>query len=284
MNRIILPRDPRWLQIAVLGGLLLYGVFVLEFGVSAQRLAFTVGTALLCQYGLTRAFRLPRFDPKSALITSFSLTLLLRVPHDGWAMVAAALAIGSKFSIRVRGKHVFNPANFAIVALLLLDRGWVAPGQWGAVALFALVLGGAGVFVTARSERFDITAAFLAGYGALLVGRALWLGDPLSIPLHAMQNGSLILFAFFMISDPKTTPSSRAGRILFALAVAAVTYGIRFTLYRSDGVMWALCALAPLTPLFDRIFEARAYQWPTQTPTVAFGTQTQNSGEQHVAA
>lgn len=284
MTRSTLPRDPRWFQISVLLGLLLYGVFVLEFGVSAQRLGLTVVAAVLTQYVLTRASCLPRFDPKSALITSFSLTLLLRVPHDGWAVAAAALAIASKFLIRVRGKHVFNPANFAIVVLLAAGVGWVAPGQWGAPALFALVLGGAGVFVTARSERFDITAAFLGGYATLLVGRALWLGDPLTIPLHAMQNGALVLFAFFMISDPKTTPSSRAGRIVFALAVAALTYWIRFTLYRSDGVMWALGALAPLTPLIDRVFRARAYEWPESMPTVSLGTQPTPSGEQHVAA
>lgn len=284
MKRISLPRDPRWFQITVLGGLLLYGVFVLRFGVSAQQLAGTVGAALLAQWTLSRAYSLPRFDPKSALITSFSLTLLLRVPHAGWAIAAAVVAIASKFLIRHRGKHVFNPANFAITLALLAGVGWVAPGQWGAVALFALVLGGAGVFVTARSERFDITLAFLASYGALLFGRALWLGDPLTIPLHALQSGAVVLFAFFMISDPKTTPNSRAGRIAFAVLVALVTFGIRFTLYRSDGIMWALCAVSPLTPLIDHFLRARVYQWPGQfTPTVELGA-SNTTGEQHVAA
>ena len=71
-----------------------------------------------------------------------------------------------------------------------------------------------------RAARSDVTLAFLVFYLALVVGRSLWLGEPLAIPLHRLQSGALLLFAFFMISDPKTTPDSRAGRILFAALVA----------------------------------------------------------------
>ncbi|MEM6733073.1 MAG: hypothetical protein AAF658_16065, partial [Myxococcota bacterium] len=150
-----LPRDPRLLQIAILSSLVFYGIFVLEFGVPLRRLLLTVTAALACQWVCTWAVALitrlrgstspVRFDPKSAFITSLSLTLLLRVPHDGWAVAAAAMAITSKFVIRFRGKHIFNPANIAIVVCLLLGTGWVAPGQWGSFALFGLILGGCGI-------------------------------------------------------------------------------------------------------------------------------------------
>ena len=63
-----------------------------------------------------------------------------------------------------------------------------------------------------------MTLAFLAFYAGAPLGRALWLGEPLAIPLHRLESGALLLFTFFMISDPKTTPDSRAGRILFAVA------------------------------------------------------------------
>ena len=77
-----------------------------------------------------------------------------------------------------------------------------------------------------------MTYAFLGFYALLVVGRAVWLGDPLTIPLHHLQSGALLLFAFFMISDPKTTPDSRAGRVLFATLVALGAVLVQFGLYR----------------------------------------------------
>lgn len=277
--RVELPRDPRWFQIAVLAGLLAYGIVVLDFGVPALRPVAMAVTALAVQAALTWLFGLPRFDPKSPLITCLSLSLLLRTPDEQTAVVAAAIAIATKFLIRFRGKHLFNPANIAIVACLATGTGWVAPGQWGSAALFAVVLGGCGVFVTARSSRFDVTLAFLGAYAALLFGRALWLGDPLTIPFHTLQSGAVVLFAFFMISDPKTTPSSRSARILFAAFVAAVTFAIQFTLYRSDGVMWALALAALFVPVLDHIFQSERYRWPGESGLVGASVR-----RKHVAA
>lgn len=265
----LLPRDPRWLQLLVLGGLLGYGILVLEFDVSFVRSAAVVLTALAAQWCFGRWVGLPRFDAKSALITSISLNLLLRTPDTATAVGAAFLAIATKFLLRFRGQHVFNPANIAIVGCLATGRGWVTPGQWGGVAVFALALGGCGVLVTSRSARLDVTLTFLGFYGALLAGRSYWLGDPLTIPLHAMQSGALVLFAFFMISDPKTTPNSRGARIFFAVLVATITFAIRFIWYRSDGVMWALAFAALVVPVLDYFFQDERYQWPTLSSSLS---------------
>src|SRR5256885_429998 len=78
-----------------------------------------------------------------------------------------------------------------------------------------------------RAARDDVTVTFRACYAALLVGRSLWLGEPLAIPLHRLESGALVLFAFFMISDPKTTPDSRAGRVLFAALVALGAHAVQ---------------------------------------------------------
>ena len=96
------------------------------------------------------------------------------------------------------------------------------------------------------AARADVTLAFLAFYLALVFGRSLWLGEPMAIPLHRLQNGALLLFAFFMISDPKTTPDSRAGRIVFALLVALGAGFVHFKLFRNNGLLWSLaaCSLA----------------------------------------
>ena len=103
---------------------------------------------------------------------------------------------------------------------------WVSPGQWGSVAFFGFLMICVGSLVVRRAERSDVTLAFIASWIALVVGRSLWLGEPLAIPLHRLENGALLLFTFFMISDPRTTPDSRAGRIIFAALVALGAYCI----------------------------------------------------------
>ncbi len=258
-------KDPRCYQVAVLSSLLLFGVFVLDFGIDWRNALAIVTTALGVQYLGTRYVQLPRFDPLSPLITSLSLTLLLRTDVVMLASLAAVIAIGSKFLIRVGGKHVFNPANVALVSLMLAsDHAWVSSGQWGSAAIGAFALACLGFLVLTRARRAETTIAFLAFYAALLFGRAAWLGDPLSIPMHQLQNGALLIFAFFMISDPKTTPDSPLGRTLFAAIVAGVAFTIQFVYYTPNGPILALIMSAPLVPLIDRLMRGRHYEWIRQ--------------------
>ena len=264
MNVLDTLRDPRYYQVAVLTSLLTFGIAVLDFGIRWQNAVAILLTAQVVQFVGARAAGLPRFDPLSALITSLSLTLLLRTDFVALAILAAVIAIGSKFLIRVRGKHVFNPANVALVALMLTsDYAWVSSGQWGSAAIGAFTLACLGFLVLTRAKRAETTIAFLAFYGALLFGRALWLGDPLSIPLHQVQNGALLIFAFFMISDPKTTPNSPLGRALFASLVAGIAFTIQFVFYEPNGPILALVVSAPLVPLIDALLRGTHYRWET---------------------
>jgi Na+-transporting NADH:ubiquinone oxidoreductase subunit NqrB len=255
-------QDPRYYQIAVLSTLVTYGILALDFGIRLENAVAIVATALLVQFAGTRAAGLPRFDPLSPLITSLSLTLLLRTDLIALAALAALIAIASKFLVRVRDKHVFNPANIAIVTLLVAsDRAWVSSGQWGSAALGAFALACLGFIVLTRARRVESTIGFLGFYALLLFGRALWLGDPLAVPLHQLQNGALLVFAFFMISDPKTTPDTRTGRILYSLLVACVAFAIRFGLYEPHAPIFALVATAPLVPVIDRLLQGTGYRW-----------------------
>lgn len=262
MNIHFRPRDPRLYQIAVLSLLLTYGVSVLDFGIEWYNAAAILATALLVQFVGTRLASLPSFDPRSPLITALSLTLLLRTDDVLLAILAAAIAIGSKFLLRIRDKHVFNPANIALVALMLTsDRAWVSSGQWGSTVIAAFALACLGTIVLTHARRAETTVGFIAVYAALIFGRALWLEDPLSIPLHQIQNGALLLFAFFMISDPKTTPDTPAGRYVFASIVAAVAFTIQFVFYETNGPILALVMSAPLVPVIDALSRGSHYQW-----------------------
>jgi len=255
-------QDPRYYQIAVLTSLVFFGVFALDFGIRWQNASVIVAAALATQFIGTVYARLPRFDPLSPMITSLSLTLLLRTDEIGLAAAAAAIAISSKFLIRFRGKHVFNPANVALVTLMLSsDQVWVSSGQWGNAAIGAFALACLGFLVLTRARRAETTIAFLLIYAALLLGRAFWLGDPLAIPQHQLQNGALLIFAFFMISDPKTTPNTAAGRVFFAVIVAAIAFTIQFIFYEPNGPILALIISAPVVPLVDKLMRGQIYRW-----------------------
>jgi Na+-transporting NADH:ubiquinone oxidoreductase subunit NqrB len=257
--------DPRLYQIASLSTLLLYGLIWLDFDVSLSQIVITIGTALLTQYACTRFYNLPSFDPRSPLISALSLCLLLRVNDLVMAALAAFIAIASKFLVRWTGKHVFNPTNLALVLMLAAGLGWISPGQWGQVAWFGFLIACLGSLVVTRAARADVTAAFLTFYVGLLVARALRLGDPLTIPLHQIESGSLLIFAFFMISDPRTTPDSRGGRIAFAVVVALVASYVQFGLFRPNGPLWGLIVCSPLVPVIDWLLPGPRYGWSKPT-------------------
>ena len=122
--------DPRLYQIASLGTLLAYGLLGLNFDVSVLQIGLTFGTALLVQYAGARLCRLPAFDPLSAVVSAVGLCIFLRTNHPGVAALAAGIAIGSKFTIRWRKKHIFNPTNLALLVIMTSGLGWISPGQW----------------------------------------------------------------------------------------------------------------------------------------------------------
>jgi hypothetical protein len=254
--------DPRYYQIAVLGALLAYGSGILDFDLSLPRAALLIGTAVATQYACTIAWKLPVFDPRSAIISGLSLCLLLRTNSLLIAAAAAVVAVSSKFVIRVRGKHVFNPTNLAIVALMAATGdAWVSPGQWGNVAFFAFLMACLGGLVVNRAARSDVTVAFIASWTALVFARSVWLGEPLSIPLHRLENGALLLFTFFMISDPRTTPDSRAGRLVFATLIALGGWYVQFRWFRTNGLLWSLACCSMLVPLIDWLLPGQRYTW-----------------------
>lgn len=203
------------------------------------------------------------FQWKSALITSLSLSILLRANSLWFWLAAGFIAIAAKFLIRYRGKHLFNPACIGIVTVSLLfgSAAWVSPGQWGQTPIFAAFAIGFAALVLSSAKRLDIALGFLIGFAAMLFGRALYLGDPMTIPMHQMQSGALLVFAFFMITDPRSTPDSRIARLVFAFAVAALAAWLSWEYHIRGAMLYALAALAILTPILDRLLPARRFQW-----------------------
>lgn len=256
--------DPRIYQISILTLLLGYNVGWLDFSAEFAHIVLIISSALATQLFFIFILRLNHYDLKSPLISSLSLCLLLRTNSLLLMAFTAFVTIASKFIFRWRNKHIFNPTNFGLVAMMALTgQIWVSPGQWGSTAYFSFLLACLGGLVITRAARADVSLAFLFFYSSILFIRAAWLGDPWQIPLHQLQNGALLLFVFFMISDPKTTPDSRNGRIFFAFLVACGASFIQFVLYEPNGLLWSLAICSIFTPLIDYFFPGQRYTWST---------------------
>ena len=255
--------DPRHFQIATLFSLLILLIFWRGQSVNAEVFCGILTGGLLAQWAGTRRARLAKLELKSALVSCLSLMLLLKTNHWGWAMGAAAFAIGSKFLFRAQNRHLFNPTNLGLAAALLCtDQVWLSHGQWGHGPFWVLFAGCTGTFVLFLARRSDVTLAFIGFWAALLLGRAAYLGDPWSIPAHSLQNGALLIFAFFMISDPKTTPDARLGRIVYAGLVAITAYVLQYHFYNPNGLIYALAFLSPVTLLINRWAPGQTFRWP----------------------
>ena len=258
--------DARYFQIGALSSLLLINFWRIDFGANPLASAVAIGSTLITQLICARLFGAP-VDLRSPLITGLSLSLLLRADALWLYGVAGAIAISSKFVLRLNGKHVFNPAGLAIVILLSTARGvWISPGQWGADVWFAALVACFAILVLSAARRADIAIFFLGSHAALLLARAIWLGDPLAIPLHQLESGSLLIFAFFMISDPRTSPDSALGRFLFAFAVACLAHYMAFFMQMRPALYFALILLSPATFLIDRLIPAQPFTWRDRAP------------------
>lgn len=206
-----------------------------------------------------------QFNWRSPMITALGLSLLLRTDHMATMVLAASIAIASKFFLKANNKHFFNPANLGIIAALTLTNdAWVSPGQWGDEIWYGLIFIGAGGMVLKRVGRWDTTGMFLTSYALLEAMRNLYLGWTWDVWAHRMMSGSLLLFALFMVTDPRSIPNARPARLVWALAIAMVTFVLRNQFYLSTAVFWALFALSPLTIMLDKLWESPRFEWKTK--------------------
>src|SRR5450631_550073 len=263
-----LPRDARIFQIVFLALLLMTGVLLRDFSIQPLQVALTFGAGLATQAFWLKRLGLQQRGILSAVVTCCGLSLLLRSDTLWVHPLVAACAMSSKFVLRVHGKHLYNPANLGVIAAItLLPGSWVSPGQWGndlALAVWFLTLG---TVVTRRARRLDISWVFLGAFLGLLALRVLLLGQPWAIWWHQLGNGALLLFAFFMISDPMTIPNRREARIAYALVAAVGAVVWQYVLFRPNALIWSLFLLTPLVPLFDRWLPGAGFEW--KRPTAA---------------
>lgn len=266
--------DARWLQIAFLASFLVLGALARDFAITPAQVALCFAAALLTQaawqWGLVLPQRRRWGGYLSALVSSFGICILVRSSNLWVHPLLAAVAMSSKYLLRAgRGEvrsHVFNPANLAaFAAWAWLPGAWLSPGQWGAQTLAALWFIALGLVVTRQAGRWDVSLVFLGSWAALLAGRLVWLGyawDPgAALWLQQVGNGAVLLFAFFMISDPMTTPQRRAARLAYAVAVAVGAFGWQYLWFRPHGLIVMLFVASLSVPLINRLWPQARFSW-----------------------
>ena len=266
--------DARWFQILFLASFLIFGALARDFALTWQQVALTFTSALATQAAWQWGLQLPNRAQwggyLSAIVSSFGISILVRADSLWVHPLLAAIAMSSKYLLRAGPascrSHIANPANLAaFAAWFWLPGAWLSPGQWGSESLAALWFLALGGLVTQRIARWDISLTFLAAWAALLVARVIWLdySAPVAWAMWAQQisNGATLLFAFFMISDPMTTPQRRCARIAFAIAVAAVAFVWQFVFYKPHGLIVVLFAASALVPFINWAMPKQRFEW-----------------------
>ena len=215
-----------------------------------DRLVAALGVSTATELVLSRWLRGRVANVQSAYITGISLALLIKPPaHLLWPFALGGfLAIASKYVLQFRGRHLWNPSNFAISLLVVVAPASVAvlSQHWGNDLATNAVIWCFGLLIASRVRMLHVTLAYVACFVALAGVRSMITGGPLLAEVAPLTGPMYQLFVFFMITDPKTTVGSVRGRVVVAAAVALVEAGIRLA---GDLHVGALASLYPAPPI-----------------------------------
>ena len=249
-NRFV---PPLFITLILLVGHLSFGI--LE---SYQKTLLAIGTSIVAELILGHVFTHKWPHLASAYITGISVGILLRSPGYWPYVVCALLAITSKYVLRIKGRHLWNPSNFGICAMLFLASDAVATLsiQWGNNLWAMLVIWLLGSAIIWRLRRFHICAVYVVSFLLLSVLRAWITGDPWLSEVSPITGPEYQLFIFFMITDPKTTVRSKTGQSIVAFCIAAVEM-----LFRLDqsiyAPLYALFFVGPIATLIEMWLDSR---------------------------
>jgi Na+-translocating ferredoxin:NAD+ oxidoreductase RnfD subunit len=244
---------PLFITLILLAGNLSFGI--LE---SYWKTLLAIVTSVAAEMVLGRIFLRKWPHPASSYITGISVGILLRSPAFWPYALCSLLSITSKYVLRLRGRHLWNPSNFGICAMLFLASQSVASLsiQWGNNFASLLVIWILGSVILWRARRFHITLTYVACFIAFSFLRAQITGDPWQSEIAPITGPMYQLFIFFMITDPKTTVRSRTGQCIVAVAVAALEFALRLvsSIYAP---LYALFWVGPTALLIEMWIDSR---------------------------
>jgi Na+-translocating ferredoxin:NAD+ oxidoreductase RnfD subunit len=257
---------PAFITLILLAGQLSYGI--LE---SYEKTLLAIATSIALELILGRIFLGKWLNLASAYITGISVGILLRAPAFWPFAVCAALAISSKYVLRFKGRHLWNPSNFGICVVLFLLPASVAmlSIQWGNNMGSMAVIWLLGSVIIWRLRRFHISATYVISFLVLAVVRSWIIHEPWLSEVSPITGPEYQLFIFFMITDPKTTVRSKKGQCIVAFLVALLEMFFRLdqSVYAE---LYALFWIGPIAMLIEMGLDARrAKRAPVETRVIA---------------
>ena len=221
--------ENRYLAPMFITCILVVGQFGFGFLESFSRTFLAIVTAIVLElaFGRWEFGKYP--NVASAYISGISVGILVRSPEYWPYLVTSGLSITSKYVLRWKGRHLWNPSNFAICAMLLLAPEYFATLsiQWGNTFWPLLVVWVLGALIVYRVRRFHITATYVTSFLILAAVRSLITGHPLLAEIAPITGPMYQLFIFFMITDPKTAVTPKWGQCLVAVLVAVAEMILR---------------------------------------------------------
>jgi Na+-translocating ferredoxin:NAD+ oxidoreductase RnfD subunit len=253
---------PIFITCILVGGHLSFGM--LE---SYQKTALAIVASIAADLVLGHIFSGKWPNVASAYITGISVGILVRSPAFWPYVLCSAISITSKYVLRVKGRHIWNPSNFGISALLFLAPEAVATLsiQWGNYLLPMMVIWALGSVIIWRLRRFHITGIYVVSFIVFAFLRSYITGSPWQSEIAPLTGPMYQLFIFFMITDPKTTVRSKKGQCLVVFLVALAEFLLRLSqvVYAP---FYALFIVGPTAMLMEMWLDSR------RAPNVGAGT------------
>ena len=250
--------ENRYLPPMLITSILLVGQ--LSFGLleSFPRTALAIASAMLFELMLSRLLTGKFAHLASSYISGISAGILVRSPEYWPFALCGAIAITSKYVLRWRGRHLWNPTNFAICSLLILAPEYVSTlsVQWGNAFWPMMIVWILGALITWRVKRIHITGVYVLSFIGLALLRSAITGHVFLAEVAPITGPMYQLFIFFMITDPKTTVRSKWGQCLVAFLIAVAEMILRLQ-ENIHAPYYALAIVGPLANVVEIWFTSR---------------------------
>lgn len=273
-NKLIIPRasDPRILILSFFAVFISYALTFPGFARTPLQFFVVIFTAILTDVFFNRLLNptRPAVLPVSALVSSMGVFLLTDAEEPIFYAANAFLTIASKHLLRIDDRHIFNPNNFGLCILLLSFPDYVssAPYRWGGHYLWTTALFILGMSIALKANRASVALSYYCFFvlGASL--RGLYAGIPLINPMVPLFGPGMQLFIFFMITDPKTSPSSLKGKIVYGASIAFLDNYLRFIEVRHAPI-FTLFIITALLGLYSHLVKKLETDDPWRTKEVS---------------
>ena len=244
--------DHRYLAPLLITGVLVVGQLTFGFLESWSRTFLAIATSITTELVVVRALYGTWPHLASAYVSGISVGILVRSPAFWPYALCSAISIISKYVLRVRGRHIWNPTNFGVVAMLLLAPEVVAglSVQWGNNLLPMVFVWMFGTVILYTVGRLNITVTYVVAFLCLAVARAWYTGHPVLSEIAPITGPMYQLFIFFMITDPKTTVGPKWAQSVVVIAIALLEAAFRLMQF-VYAPFYALFVIGPIANLIE---------------------------------